>query len=106
MTNIQFDHFITFTSAINIDDYLEEYAAQGFVPEEKTVRHDPGLRNGFIFIGPEYGDLTTIFITVKIPEPFIGRIHCIPESIRGIVMGIHGDPRDDLLLEDVTRDAG
>jgi len=54
MTKIQFNHFITYTSAANIDDYLKEYAAQGFLPYEKTVRHDPGLRNGFIFFGPEY----------------------------------------------------
>lgn len=54
MTNIRFDHFMTYTSAANLDDYLKEYATQGFVPHEKTVRHDPGLRNGFIFVGPEY----------------------------------------------------
>jgi len=54
MTNIRFDHFITYTSAANIDNYLKEYAMQGFLPEERTVRHDPGLRNGFINLGPEY----------------------------------------------------
>lgn len=54
MTNIWFDHFITYTSAVNIDDYIKEYTAQGFLSNEKTVRHDPGLRNGFIFFGPEY----------------------------------------------------
>jgi len=53
MTNIRFDHFITYTSAGNIDDYLKEYATQGFLPEDRTVRHDPGLRNGFIPFGPE-----------------------------------------------------
>lgn len=54
MVNIQFDHFITYSSAVNIDDYLKEYTAQGFLPENRTVRHDPGLRNGFIFLGSEY----------------------------------------------------
>lgn len=54
MTGIRLDHFITYTSALDIDDYLKEYAAQGFVPHEKTVRHNPGLRNGFVFVGPEY----------------------------------------------------
>ena len=54
MTNIRFDHFLTYTSATNIDDYLKEYAAQGFLPHENTVRHEPGLRNGFIALGPEY----------------------------------------------------
>jgi hypothetical protein len=54
MTNIRLDHFLTFTNAQNIDDYLKEYAGQGFIPAESTVRHDPGLRNGFVFMGPEY----------------------------------------------------
>ena len=54
MTSIRFDHFMTYTSAPDIDGYLKEYAAQGFLPREKTVRHNPGLRNGFVFIGPEY----------------------------------------------------
>jgi len=54
MTNVQFDHLITYTNASDIDDYLKEYEKQGFIPHEKTVRHEPGLRNGFISIGPEY----------------------------------------------------
>lgn len=54
MANIRFDHFITYSSAVNIDDYLKEYTAQGFLPGESTVRHDPGLRNGFIALGPDY----------------------------------------------------
>ena len=29
-------------------------AAQGFTPDEQTVRHEPGLRNRFIFLGTEY----------------------------------------------------
>ena len=54
MTGIRLDHVITYTSAKDIDSYLKEYAALGFVPAKETVRHDPGLRNGFVFIGPEY----------------------------------------------------
>jgi hypothetical protein len=54
MTNIRFDHFITYTSAEHIDDYVKEYAVQGFTPSETTVRHEPGLRNGFVFLGAEY----------------------------------------------------
>jgi hypothetical protein len=54
MANVLFDHFITYSSVVNIDDYLKEYTGQGFLPESGTVRHDPGLRNGFIFLGPEY----------------------------------------------------
>ena len=54
MSAIRFDHLITFTSATSIDDYLNEYVAQGFVPHEQTVRHEPGLRNGFVSLGPDY----------------------------------------------------
>lgn len=54
MRNIWLDHFITYTCAHTIDDYLREYTIQGFLPDDKTVRHDPGLRNGFISLGPEY----------------------------------------------------
>jgi hypothetical protein len=54
MTDIRLDHFITYTSAEDIDRYLKEYSALGFVPAKETVRHEPGLRNGFVFMGPEY----------------------------------------------------
>lgn len=54
MSTVWFDHIITFTSAPSIDDYLKEYVAQGFLPADQTVRHDPGLRNGFIWFGPDY----------------------------------------------------
>ena len=54
MAQVRLDHFVTCTTAENIDDYLEAYVAQGFVADERTVRHDPGLRNGFVHIGPEY----------------------------------------------------
>lgn len=57
MTNIRLDHFLTFTSAADIDDYIQEYAAQGFLPAESTVRHEPGMRNRFVFMGPEYIEL-------------------------------------------------
>lgn len=52
--SIRFDHFITYTSAASIEDHLQEYKAQGFASDEKTVRHDPGLRNGFVWLGAEY----------------------------------------------------
>lgn len=54
MSNIRLDHFITGTNADNIDTYLDEYRKAGFAVREHTVRHDPGLRNGFVSFGPEY----------------------------------------------------
>lgn len=54
MTSIRFDHFITYADTPSIDTYLDEYRSAGFLVAEETVRHEPGLRNGFIMIGPEY----------------------------------------------------
>ena len=54
MINIQLEHFLTYIDATSIDDYLKEYETQGFTPHKQTVRHEPSLRNGFIFFGPEY----------------------------------------------------
>lgn len=54
MTNIKLDHFITSTDADNIDAYLQEYRDAGFLVAEQTVRHEWGLRNGFVTFGPEY----------------------------------------------------
>lgn len=54
MVSIQFDHFLTHASAANLEEYLREYAEQGFTPNDRTVRHEPGLRNGFVFFGLEY----------------------------------------------------
>jgi hypothetical protein len=51
---MRLDHFITYINVESIDEYLEEYAELGFLPMEHTVRHDPGLRNGFVAIGSEY----------------------------------------------------
>lgn len=54
MPPIRFEHFITYTSASSIDDYLDDYHRAGFHILEGTARHDPGLRNGFLGFGPEY----------------------------------------------------
>lgn len=54
MAALRFDHFIAYTNAASIDDYLKEYAAQGFTPADRTVRHEPGLRNGFLHFGSAY----------------------------------------------------
>ncbi len=54
MPAIWFDHFLTYARTANVDEHVNSYAALGFQPDEKTVRHEPGLRNRFIFLGPEY----------------------------------------------------
>lgn len=48
------NHIISFANVGNIDSYLEKWKRAGFVVGKKTVRHDPGLRNGFVYFGPEY----------------------------------------------------
>lgn len=54
MTTIKVDHFITVADADNIDTYLQQYRDAGFLVAEQTVKHEPGLRNGFVRFGPEY----------------------------------------------------
>jgi hypothetical protein len=54
---VRFDHFITYIDAPSIEGYLEEYRAAGFIANDDTTRHDPGLRNGFLLIGREYVEL-------------------------------------------------
>lgn len=48
------NHVISFANVPDIDSYLERYKKAGFVVDEKTVRHEPGNRNGFVYFGPEY----------------------------------------------------
>ena len=48
------NHIISFANTANIDSYLKRWKRAGFVVGEKTVRHEPGLRNGFVYFGPEY----------------------------------------------------
>jgi len=48
------NHIISFANVSDIDSYLKKYAKAGFVVGGKTVRHEPGLRNGFVYFGPEY----------------------------------------------------
>lgn len=49
------DHFITYTEDA-VDSVMARYRRAGFItsPPERTVRHEPGLRNGFVYVGPEY----------------------------------------------------
>jgi hypothetical protein len=54
MPPIRLDHFITYTSASSIDEHLQRYRQAGFAVWERTVRHEPGLRNGFVWFGREY----------------------------------------------------
>lgn len=84
MTDIKLDHIITFANVPRIDTYLSSYRKEGFVVGKKTVRHFPGLRNGFVYIGAEYlefewvenkeeykrGKLPYHDIFVKNPAPF------------------------------------
>ncbi|MDQ6883195.1 MAG: hypothetical protein M3077_03000 [Candidatus Dormibacteraeota bacterium] len=41
---VGFDHFIGYVEAPSIEQHLDRYRAAGFSVEERTVRHDPGLR--------------------------------------------------------------
>ena len=51
---VQFDHFITYIEAPSLEQHLDRYRAAGFAVADRTVRHDPGLRTGFVFFGDAY----------------------------------------------------
>jgi len=57
MVGALLDHVITFTRAETIEQALDLYRTQGFDVASTTVRHEPGLRNGFVWLGPEYLEL-------------------------------------------------
>jgi hypothetical protein len=68
-STLRFDHFITYVEAPSIDEYLDKYRAGGFLVHDETVRHDPGLRNGFAFFGAQYIE----FCWVEDEDLFSGR---------------------------------
>lgn len=51
---IQIEHIYSFLNKKSLESHLRLYAKEGFVVGKKTVRHPPGTRNGFFYIGPEY----------------------------------------------------
>lgn len=51
---VQLDHLMTYTNAPSLDEVLEGYRRAGFSLSDETNRHEPGLLNGFVPIGPEY----------------------------------------------------
>ncbi len=48
------EHIFSLINAKKLEDHLEAYMKAGFVVSPQTVRHPPGLRNGFAYIGCEY----------------------------------------------------
>lgn len=88
MQPMRMEHFITYTSAPSIDAHLDAYRQAGFHVLDHTVRHDPGLRNGFLGFGPEYVEFCWVededqFASVG-PEERVLRAASRPYSI-GIV---------------------
>src|SRR4051812_4917978 len=48
------EHIFSLINAKNLEEHLEHYKKAGFNVSSQTVRHPPGLRNGFAYIGCEY----------------------------------------------------
>jgi|GEM_PF-5480172 len=70
-SGVRIDHLI-FGSSMDLAKLLALYAELGFrvSPFENTVRHDPGLRTGFLYFSP-LGFMDYIeFITVEVRELF------------------------------------
>lgn len=51
---VRFDHFISHLDGPTLDRHLETYRAAGFAVADLTVKHEPGLRTGFVFFGSMY----------------------------------------------------
>src|SRR6185503_11250673 len=51
------DHVLAYTGASTIEAAVAGYRSAGFATLAQTVRHAPGLRNGFVGLGPEYLEL-------------------------------------------------
>jgi len=56
---LRLDHILSFTNG-PIEDALAEYRRAGFDLQPGTLRHPPGLRNGFVSFGPEYVELNWV----------------------------------------------
>ena len=83
MAKLKLDHVITSTNIASIDVHLDDYRKAGFLPVEYTVRLDPGLRNGFIAIGPEYVEFAWVenadeFNRAAVANPILAALRAIP----------------------------
>ncbi len=87
MAKLKLDHVITSTNIASIDVHLDDYRKAGFLPVEYTVRLDPGLRNGFIAIGPEYVEFAWVenadeFNRAAVANPILAALRAIPRPFR------------------------
>lgn len=57
MQTPRLDHVLTYLDGTSLAEQLERYRAAGFAVIERTIQHEPGLRNGYFFAGPEYFEL-------------------------------------------------
>lgn len=58
--SLRLDHVLTFTSVKRVEASLERYQLAGFVVSDHIARWEPGLRNGFVNLWPEYLELLCI----------------------------------------------
>ncbi len=87
MTVLKLDHVITTTKVADIDSHLDDYRKAGFAPVEYTVRLDPGLRNGFIALGPEYVEFAWVedndqFAQASAANPILAALTTTPRPFR------------------------
>jgi len=58
--SLRLDHVLTFTLAERVETSLERYRSAGFLVSDHIAEWDPGLRNGFINLWPEYLELLCV----------------------------------------------
>lgn len=51
---VRIEHIYSLINSKTLEGHLALYKKAGFIVNPKTVRHPPGTRNGFVYIGSEY----------------------------------------------------
>ncbi len=92
MESAKMDHFITVTDVESVDHYMEEYSRAGFNVAQQSARHEPGLRNRFVYFGPEYLEFTWVedeeAFSAGLDKSFFPDLPKLREGMRPFAIGL------------------
>lgn len=60
MSAMRLEHFLCYSDTSSVDEHAADYRRLGFVPQAHAARWEPGLRNRFIGLWPEYLELVWV----------------------------------------------
>lgn len=60
MNDLRLEHFLCYSDAPSVDEHAAGYRRLGFVPQAHAARWEPGLRNRFVGLWPEYLELVWV----------------------------------------------